>query len=354
VFFVCLQPFLSQYVYGEDKKFPQVQEKDGKRMYAADGMVIQTRGLSKTFKAVTALNGLNLEVPRNSIFGFLGPNGSGKSTTIKLLLGLIQPTQGSATVFGQDIRRESIAIRRRIGYLAQDPRYYEYMTARETVRYVARFFYSSQEHLIEDRVQEVLSLVGLEDKADRPIKGFSGGERQRLGIAHAQVNYPDLLILDEPAASLDPMGRRDVLEVMERLRKYTTIFYSTHILEDVQRVSDTVAILNHGQLIAQAPIQELLAGGGSSAVYSLTLKGDVSAAQARIIALPWVQSLNIGQNDGLARWQVSVSDTAAAEQQLLRCVLEDAGLVVTSFGKKTYNLEEVFLNLVEGSEKNGR
>ncbi len=109
-------------------------------MIPNEPMVIQTRGLSKTFKEVQALNGLDLNVPKNSIFGFLGPNGSGKSTTIKLLLGLIRPTAGSATVFGEDIQRGSVAIRKRVGYLAQDPRYYEYMTARETVRYVAKFF----------------------------------------------------------------------------------------------------------------------------------------------------------------------------------------------------------------------
>ena len=146
------------------------------------------------------------------------------------------------------------------------------MSARQTLRFTARFFYDGPRQAIEDRVQETLELVGLDDKADRPIKGFSGGERQRLGIAQAQVNYPDLLILDEPAASLDPQGRHDVLEVMERLRKYTTIFYSTHILTDVQRVSDTVAILNRGELVAQAPIEELLAGNGGVA-YRLLLQG---------------------------------------------------------------------------------
>ncbi len=157
------------------------------------------------------------------------------------------------------MQRDSVEIRKRVGYLAQDPRYYEHMTARQIIGYTARFFYRGPKDLLEARVQEVIELVGLEDKADRPVRGFSGGERQRLGIAQAQVNYPDLLILDEPAAALDPMGRHDVLEVMEKLRKYTTIFYSTHILEDVQRVSDTVAILNRGMLIAEAPINELLA-----------------------------------------------------------------------------------------------
>jgi ABC-2 type transport system ATP-binding protein len=315
-------------------------------MEASDQGVIQTQGLSKAFKGMKVLDGLNLKVSKNSIFGFLGPNGAGKSTTIKLLLGLIQPTGGHATVFGHDVRSGSVEIRKRIGYLAQDPRYYEHMTARQTLRYTARFFYRGPKDLIEARVQEMLELVGLESKADRPIRGFSGGERQRLGIAQAQVNYPDLLILDEPAASLDPMGRHDVLAVMEKLRKYTTVFYSTHILEDVQRVSDTVAILDKGKLIAEAPIHELLAGDGCTAIYALTLRGDASQAQARVASQPWVQNLSATAVDGLTAWQVSVTDDSAAEDLMLRLILEDRGVQVKHFGRKTYNLEEVFMSLV--------
>ncbi|HEX2729787.1 MAG TPA: ABC transporter ATP-binding protein, partial [Rubrobacteraceae bacterium] len=203
--------------------------------------VIETRGLTKTYGRVAALKALDLSVPRNSIFGFLGPNGAGKSTAMKLLLGLVRPTSGSGSVFGKDIVSEDFEIRKRVGYLAQNPRYYGHMTARETLRFVARFFYSGPESAIERRVEESLSLVGLPDRADRKIGGFSGGELQRLGLAQAQINDPELLILDEPAASLDPMGRRDVLEIMARLREEqnTTIFYSTHILGDVQRVSDS-------------------------------------------------------------------------------------------------------------------
>ncbi len=227
-----------------------------------DGLVIETHGLSKGYKNVQALKSLDLKVAQHSIFGFLGPNGAGKTTTIKFLLGLAHPTGGSGSIFGYDIQRQSVEIRQRVGYLAQDPRFYESMTARDTLRFTLGFFFKGPKNKIEERIEETIELVGLADKADRPIRGFSGGERQRLGIAQAQVNYPDLLILDEPAASLDPMGRHDVLEVMERLRKYTTIFYSTHILDDVQRVSDTVCILNRGELVAQAPIQELLAGSG--------------------------------------------------------------------------------------------
>ena len=190
------------------------------------------------------------------------------------------------------------------------------MTAHDTLRFTLGFFFKGPKNKIEERIEETIELVGLADKADRPIRGFSGGERQRLGIAQAQVNYPDLLILDEPAASLDPMGRHDVLEVMERLRKYTTIFYSTHILDDVQRVSDTVCILNRGELVAEAPIQELLAGSGK-VMFRLQTRGDIQQIRSLIASQPWVTAVQVEQSDGRAEWQVSVSDPNAAEEQLL-------------------------------------
>jgi len=313
-------------------------------------MVIQTTGLSKQYKEVNALQGLNLQVAQHSIFGFLGPNGAGKSTAIKLLLGLIRPTGGKAAVFGLDSVQDSVAIRQRVGYLAQDPRYYQHMTARETMRFAARFFYKGPKDLVEARIEETLALVGLEGKEDRPIKGFSGGERQRLGIAQAQVNYPDLLILDEPAAALDPMGRRDVLEVMARLRKHTTIFYSTHILDDVQRVSDSVAILNKGQLVAQAPIEQLLAGSGGLA-YKLTVRGDGQAAQKALAGQPWITAITASPNHNDTNLQISASDEGAAETQLLRLVLADGQTVVTEFGRRKYNLEEIFMQMVDGGQK---
>ncbi|MDH3295951.1 MAG: ABC transporter ATP-binding protein [Acidimicrobiia bacterium] len=312
-------------------------------------LVIETRGLSKAYKGVAALTDLDLRVPKNSIFGFLGPNGAGKTTAIKLLLGLVRPTSGSGSMFGLDIDKDSIEIRRRIGFLAQDPSFYEYMTARETLRFKARFYYRGPKADIESRIAETLELVGLSDKADRPVRGYSGGERQRLGIAQAQVNHPDLLILDEPAASLDPMGRRDVLEVMERLRRHATVFYSTHILDDVQRVSDSVAILNRGRLVAQAPISQLLEGSGGT-VYALSIEGDTTEAEARVLEQPWVSGLQSLPVDGSTTWEVTVRDEAAATTHLLRLVLADRQLNVTSFGPKKYELEEIFLDIVEGGE----
>jgi ABC-2 type transport system ATP-binding protein len=327
------------------------QGAESRRINMADPFVIQTHGLSKTYKGVNALQSLDLAVHQNSIFGFLGPNGAGKTTTIKLLLGLIHPTAGSASIFGLDSVRQSVDIRARIGYLPQEPHFYEHMTARQTLRFIAKFFFAGPQKEIEQRVDEMLELFDLAEKADRPIKTFSGGERQRLGIAQAQVNYPDLLILDEPAASLDPIGRRDVLEVMSKLRKYATIFYSTHILDDVQRVSDTVVILNKGRLVAQGPIEELLAGS-EGVVYLIHLKGDVERASEQIKALPWVTGIKTGQHGEETTWQVSVTDAAAAENELLK-LLVNSPLVVTEFRRKQYELEDIFMQVIEGG-KDGR
>jgi ABC-2 type transport system ATP-binding protein len=310
--------------------------------------VVETFGLTKTYKGVQALRSLDLRVGQNSIFGFLGPNGAGKTTTIKLLLGLTRPTAGAASVFGMDCVEQSVEIRARVGYLPQDPRFYEHMSARQTLNFAARFFFKGPAKAIEQRVDEMLELFDLQDKADRPIRSFSGGERQRLGIAQAQVNYPDLLILDEPAASLDPLGRRDVLEVMSRLRKYTTVFYSTHILDDVQRVSDTVAILNKGALVAQGPIEDLLAGG-EGAVFVVHLHGEVAAARKQLEAQPWVKRIRAGEHLGDTTWEVSVSDPAAAEARLLKDLV-NSPVVVTEFRRKQYELEDIFVQVVEGGQ----
>jgi ABC-2 type transport system ATP-binding protein len=307
--------------------------------------VIHATGLSKRFGSIEALSDLDLSVPQHSIVGFLGPNGAGKTTAIKLLLGLGRPTSGQATVFGLDAVRDSTAIRSRVGYLAQDPRFYTHLTARQTLEFTARFFFRGPRAAIQDRIEETLALVGLSDKADRPTKGFSGGERQRLGIAQAQVNHPDLLVLDEPAAALDPLGRRDVLKIMERLREHTTIFYSTHILDDVQRVSDHVVILHQGRKVADAATSQLLDGG---CTYQLDLRGDSATAKNALESQPWVSEIVLSATENGDRMMVTVTDEEAGDALLLRSILGDDAVTVTGFGRKHHNLEDVFLHLVEG------
>ena len=315
----------------------------------SNDLVISTEGLSKSFGKVHALKSLDLRVSQKSIFAFLGPNGAGKTTTIKLLLGLIKPTSGGGKILGMDIIHDSVDIRANIGYLPQDTHFYEHMSARQTLEYTAKFFYAGPQSEIDKRVNEMIELVGLEGKADRPIKGFSGGERQRLGIGQAEVNYPDLLILDEPAANLDPQGRRDVLEVMSRIRKYATIFYCTHILDDVQRVSDQVAIVNQGELVTQGSIEELLAGKGD-VIYSVTLRGDAQSAYTQVYQQPWVSGIEARHQDGQTTWQVSVTDEAAAKDQLMS-LLVASGLKISNFSRKEQNLEDVFINIIERSQK---
>ena len=309
-------------------------------------IIINTTELSKSYNGIQALKNLNLKVRRNSIYGFLGPNGAGKTTTIKLLLGLIKPTSGTGSIFNQDIIRESLDIRARVGYLPQDPRFYEDMTSREILRFTARFFFSGPKNEIKNRIGEMLELVGIEDKADRPIKGFSGGERQRLGIAQAMINYPDLLILDEPTASLDPLGRHMILELMEKLREYSTIFYSTHILDDVQRVSDTVGILNRGIMVAKGNVDKLLSGSDKT-IYLVTLKGNAETSYKKISEQPWITNIESQEKREQTKWQITVSDDNLAEENLLRLILAEGNVRVTDYRIKKYELEEIFLQVVE-------
>ena len=307
---------------------------------------IDIHGLSKAFGNFYAVKGLNLQVPKNSVFAFLGPNGAGKTTTIKLLLGLNQPTSGGGTILGHDLIMENKRIRSRVGYMAQNQQYSQYMSPRQILRFAARFFYERGGTHLEDKINKLLHIVELDRNADRKTKGFSGGERQRLGIAQDLINDPELLILDEPAAGLDPQGREDVLDLMQSLRSRTTIFYSTHILDDAQRIGDRVAILNRGNLVASAPLSELLAGAEGT-VYTIILKGNPQRARDLITKQSWVNSVQTMDQNGKTKWLVSVEDEAMAEEELLRLILRDRSLSVCEFGMKKYELEEIFLKLVE-------
>jgi ABC-2 type transport system ATP-binding protein len=315
-------------------------------------LIISTQDLTKTYGQKSVVDNLNLAVPRGSICGFLGSNGAGKSTTIKLLLGLVKPSTGSGEVFGQSIVKNSVAIRERVGFLAQSPSFYGYLTARETLRLVAAFFFQGSKTALAARIEALIDLVGLGGKADRPVRGFSGGERQRLGIAQAAINEPELIILDEPASALDPLGRRDVLKILESFRGHTTVFYSTHILDDVQRVSDRVVIMERGRLIAQGPIDQLLAGDRS--MFQVTLRGDGATVVERLQQLPWVQGVLVElglpdlEHGPTTDLKVRVTNPQAAEAELLRLVLADESILVTRFERSSYNLEDVFVSLVEG------
>jgi ABC-2 type transport system ATP-binding protein len=309
---------------------------------AAPGEV-STRGLTKRYRLDVALDDLDLDVPAGCVFGFLGPNGAGKTTTLRLLTGLARPTAGSATVAGIDATTGGRALAERIGALDQDPRYYGWMTGRELLTFVGRL-HGLDGAPLRARVEEVLETIGLVDAAKRRIGAYSGGMRQRLGIGQAMLPRPAVLFLDEPVSSLDPAGRRDVLELIGRLRGTCTVFMSTHILNDVERVCDRVGILDHGRLVTEAPMHELLASHARP-ILELDPEPDQDAAVAALAATvrgqAWTRDVRV--EHGLIRVFVTDAERAAAE--VLPLVVT-SGVRLARFERVRPTLEEVFLALV--------
>jgi ABC-2 type transport system ATP-binding protein len=220
---------------------------------------------SRQFRKVTtkvALSGLDLEVNAGEVFGFLGPNGAGKTTTMNVLLGFVQPKSGTAYLFGIDVR-QPIA-RQRIGYLPELTYYYKFLTAEELLRFYAKIFRLPSADA-EQRIDAVLKLVELESARKRLIKTYSKGMQQRVGLAQALINNPDLLILDEPTSGLDPIGRMKVRAIIQRLKNEgKTVFFSSHELGEVETICDRVAIINNGELKAVGPVHEIAAQHGSN------------------------------------------------------------------------------------------
>jgi ABC-2 type transport system ATP-binding protein len=300
-------------------------------------------GLGKRYGAATALADLTLTVPAGSIFGFLGPNGAGKTTALKILAGLTRATSGTAAVNGVPVGLQG-AHRAHVGYLAQEPRFYGWMTGRGTLEYVSTFFPPRR---AGRSIDELLALVGLADAADRPTRTYSGGMRQRLGIAQALAGDPAVLLLDEPAAALDPLGRHDVLALLLRLQGDTTVFYSTHILDDVERVSDHIAILDHGRLVACAPTAELMRRAAAGTV-RVTLLGATDETAAGLAALAGVSGVNVlGPRGDEWRYDLTVDEgmTTAVQRAVMR-LAADGGLVVATNQPETADLESVFLRIV--------
>src|SRR3954451_10286385 len=311
---------------------------------------ITTTDLSKQYPGVTALAGLTLDVPAGSIYGFLGANGAGKTTAIKILAGLTRPTSGTATVAGVPLSAGD-DYKRAIGYLGQEPRFYPWMSGRETLRYVAGF-YPWVADPIERRIDDALALTGIADAADRRTGTYSGGMRQRLGIAQALIGKPQGLLLDEPASALDPIGRRDVLDLMEGLRGQATIFYSTHILDDVQRVSDHVAILDHGRLVRAAPTKELLASFTRDRIRGV-VRGATPETAGGLAALNGVSSVELeGRDAEQATFPVQARDgqTDVVQRAVTRYAVESDLTLVTNAPEQV-GLEEVFLRLIDAKER---
>jgi len=306
-------------------------------------LAIEARGLTKRYGDVLALDALDLAVPTGSVFGFLGPNGAGKTTTLRLLTGLGRPTAGTAVVAGVEVGRRGTDLARRIGYLDQDPRFYGWMTGRELLTFVGRA-YGLGGAALRSRVDEVLETVGLSDAARRRVGGYSGGMRQRLGVGQAMLPRPAVLLLDEPVSALDPEGRRDTLELIGRLRGASTVLMSTHILTDVERICDRVAILDHGRLVTEAPMGELL-GRHARPILELDPEPGQDAAVATLVAAlrAATGTREVREDHGVLRGIVTDAEQATAGALPL---VVATGVRLARFERVRPTLEDVFLQLV--------
>jgi ABC-2 type transport system ATP-binding protein len=306
-----------------------------------ESSAIACRGLTKHYPGgIVALDRLDLDVPTGSVFGLLGPNGAGKSTTLRMLVGLARPSAGSATVAGIPLGGNGLT--HRIGFLDQDPRYYGWSTGRELVELVGRL-HGLAGTTLEDRVREVLALVGLVEVADRHIATYSGGMRQRLGIAQALVNRPAVLILDEPVSSLDPEGRRDLLALIGRLRGSATVLFSTHVLADVERVCDRVAILDRGRLVVVGPLQTLL-DRYALPIYRIEPEPGQTEAVQRLAETLRLTDWTTDVSVQLGQLRITVNDPARASRELLPAIVA-AGVAVAGVERARPSLEDVFLQL---------
>ena len=301
---------------------------------------IETSGLTKQFGSVKAVDGLELKVPEGSIYGFLGPNGAGKTTTIKMLTGLSAPTSGSMKIYGKYVTFGSIKNRSDIGYLPDVPYFYGWMSAREYLIFSAEMFELDKASL-GNRIAELLQLVGLEDNKKR-IRGYSRGMKQRLGIAQALISEPKVLFLDEPTSALDPIGRKEIMEVIRKLTGKITVFFSTHILSDVERVCDRVVILDKGKAVTEDSISNLRE---QYAVNGFLLKVPDDKTDEILNTLKrtdWVKKVE-KTDDGDLKAYVKTIEKAQSE---IPAMLASKAVPLNKFTILEPSLEDIFMKVV--------
>src|SRR5712692_9289261 len=298
-------------------------------------VVLRTRNLSKHYGNRLAVNNLNLEVRRGEIFGFLGPNGAGKTTTIRMALGLIAPTSGSVEILGRDVATHRANVLPRVGALVETPALYLYLSGRDNLRAVA----SVLGGVPKARIDAVLELVGLSARQKDRVRTYSLGMKQRLGVAMALLQDPDVLILDEPANGIDPAGIVEMRDLMHRLSAESkTVFISSHLLPEVQQICTRVAIINLGKLVTEATIEELTSRHGEFAV---TLDR-AEQALALIQAQTWGRDAHLDANGAL------ITPAPGERGRELNLFLVKAGFAPDTITQATQDLEQVFLHLTNG------
>lgn len=299
------------------------------------GIVLETKSLTKDFGGRRAVDDLSLQVRAGDVYGFLGPNGAGKSTTIRMLVGLVRPTCGSARLFDRDVQSEHRAALGRTGALVESPSLYRYLSARENLRILARMSGECR----DKRIDEVLDLVGLLDRARDKVRTYSHGMRQRLGIAQALLPDPELVILDEPTTGLDPEGMKHVRELILHLAKDLgkTIFLSSHLLHEVEQVCARVGIINRGRLVAEGDVSSLL--GAEAGLVEFRV-GDAQRAEKVLSTVPDCRLISREED------VLSVRVAPDRVPELNRAIVQ-AGIDLHTVTMKAASLEDFYLNLVQ-------
>lgn len=303
---------------------------------------IEIKNLVKKYKTVTAVNDISLDVFEGEIFGFLGPNGAGKTTTIKTLLGLIFPTSGETLVLGKPAG--DIDVKQKISYLPESPYFYEHMTAREVIGFYGGLFGLSGTAK-QKRVDQLIEMVGLRDAAGKPLRAFSKGMLQRVGIAQALINDPKILFFDEPTSGLDPIAHRDIRNLILHLKNEgRTIFLSSHQLSDVEMVCDRVSILNKGKIRRIGNVEELIAGGNVEIVAENVQGNEGQMAQLKAMTSEVEQ---IG-----TKMIITASATTESKNKVLDWVRAQGGDVI-SVTQTRRTLEDIFYETVREGELEG-
>ncbi|NOX65160.1 MAG: ABC transporter ATP-binding protein [Chlorobi bacterium] len=291
-------------------------------------------GLGK--QKVTALNDLSLTVERGSIFGLLGPNGAGKTTLIKILLGITFPTLGGARILDSDL--SNYMIKKKIGFLPENHKFPNYLTAEQTLKYFAQLSGYENSNL-NKRIDELLALVRMSKWKKTKVKKYSKGMMQRLGLAQAMINEPELIFLDEPTDGVDPIGRKEIRDILSDLKeKGTTIFLNSHLLSEVELVSDKVAILNEGKLLREGTVKELTT---SDEVYEIETAADIP----NIFSIPEFSSISISQEAN--KLIVNVKDND--ELNFVIDYLRKNKINIKSVNMQKNSLEELFVSLIKDS-----
>ena len=310
---------------------------------------IKTEGLTKKYGAVTALDHLDLEVPDNVVFGFLGPNGAGKTTTVRLLTGFSRPTSGSCWVAGEKVGEGNLGLQAKTGLLPDVPSFYPWMSGREFMRYVGELHgLRPQEN--DRRAEELLELVELRKAAGRRIGGYSRGMRQRLGVAQALVNHPKVLFMDEPTSALDPIGRREILALIQRLTESASIFMSTHILSDVERVRSVVGIVDKGKLLTVSTVEGLREKYARS-VFEIEFIEDAAQFADSLKKVPWISESKLVAGNGDQKLRVRAAQVEKARKELPQ-LIASSGLTLCRYELVMPDLEEIFMEIL--SSEGGR